>query len=51
MEYEIDKLEDYNPKKEKIKTQRDDVLLNAKEFYKGRKMILIAFENDAFPLA
>ena len=47
MEDEIDRLEDYNPEKEKIITQRDNVLPNAKEFYKGRKMILIAFENDA----
>ena len=30
MGYEIDRLEDYNPKKEKIKTQRDNVFLNAK---------------------
>ena len=26
------------------------VLLNAIEFYKGRKMILIAFKNNVFPL-
>ena len=51
MEFEIDKLDHYNPKKEKIKTQKDKVLANAKELYKGRKMILMAFENDTFPLA
>ena len=51
MEFEIDKLDDYNPKKGKIKTQKDKVLSNAKEFYKGTKIILNAFENDAFPLA
>ena len=38
-------------KKEKNKTQRDSVLFKAKEFCIGGKMILIAFENGAFPLA
>ena len=50
MEDKIKALENYNPKSEKYKTQRTSTLLNAKEFYKGRKMILIAFENDMFPL-
>ena len=50
MEYIIIKLEDYKPKKKEIKTQKDVVLPNAIEFYKGRKMILIAFENNVFPL-
>ena len=40
MEYMIKRSENYNPKSKKYKTQ----------FYKGRKMILIAFENDVFPL-
>ena len=31
-------------------TQETSTLLNAKEFYKGRKMILFAFESDIFPL-
>ena len=43
-------LEYYNPKREKFKTQKESVLLTAREFYKGRKMILIAFENNVFPL-
>ena len=47
----IERLVDYNLNKEKNKTQREIVLSNAKEFYKGRKMILIAFKNGAFPLA
>ena len=51
MEDEIERLDDYKPKKEKIKTQKEIILFNAKEFYKGRKMILIEFENGAFPLA
>ena len=37
-------------KKEKFKAQRESTLLNAKEFYKGRRMILSAFENGAFSL-
>ena len=41
----ITRLEDYNPKKEKYKTQKTSTFLNAREFYKGRKMIVIAFEN------
>ena len=50
MEDKIRKLDEYNTKKEKLKAQRKCTLLNANEFYKGRKMILIAFENGAFPL-
>ena len=46
MENIIARLEYYNPKKE-IKTS---VPPTAKDFYKGRKMILIAFENNAFLL-
>ena len=38
-------------KKEKFKTQKESVFLNAREFYKLRKMILIAFENNVFPLS
>ena len=37
-------------KKKKRKHKKNKVLPNAKEFYKGKKMILMAFENDAFPL-
>ena len=37
-------------KKEKFKEQRESVIFNAREFSKGRKMILIAFENRAFSL-
>ena len=40
----IRRLENYNANKEKSKTQKTTRLLNEKEFYKGRKMILIAFE-------
>ena len=50
MENEIKRLKDYNKKKEKFKKQKENTLHNAREFYKGRKMILIAFENNVFPL-
>ena len=50
MEDMITKLDYYSPKKEKHKTQGEKTPHNAREFYKGRKMILIAFENDIFPL-
>ena len=33
-----------------MKDTKAITLLNAKEFYKERKMILIAFENDVYPL-
>ena len=46
----IIKLDEYNSKKEKFKAQIESTLLNAREFYKGRKMILIAFQNGIFPL-
>ena len=46
----IKNLDEYNPEKEKIKVQKESTLFSAKEFYKGRRMILIAFEIGAFPL-
>ena len=45
----IAKLNYYNPKKEKFKPEKESTLLNAREFYKGRRMILIVFETDIFP--
>ena len=42
----IIKLDYYSPKKEKYEAQRESILLNSRELYKGRKIILIAFEND-----
>ena len=50
MENMVIKLDEYNPSKEKCKTQKASTLLNAKEFYKRRKVIFIAFENGVFPL-
>ena len=46
----IRKLDNYNANSEKYKTQKTNTLPNAREFYKERKMILIAFENDVCPL-
>ena len=41
---------DYNPIKNVYKNKKVDNLSNAREFYKGRREILIAFEENMFPL-
>ena len=41
---------DYNPVKDVYKNQKPNILLNAREFYKGRREILITFEENMFPL-
>ena len=41
---------DYNPVKNVYKNQINNILLNAKEFYNRRKEVLIAFEENMFPL-
>ena len=51
MQSTIKRLGEYKPKKEEYEKQKTSVLSNVKEFFKGREMILIAFENGAFPLA
>ena len=40
----------YSLIKDVYKSKKANTLLNAKEFYKGRKDILIAFEENIFPL-
>ena len=45
MEDEVKRLENYYPKQEKSRTQKENTLHIAREFYKGRKMILVAFEK------
>ena len=50
MENMFDSFIDYNPIKDKYKSKKVNILLNAKEFYKGRREILIAFEENIFPL-
>ena len=41
---------DYNPFKDVYKNQKTNILLNAREFYTGRKEVLIPFEENMFPL-
>ena len=43
-------LNEFGPNKEKYKTLKTSILLYEREFYKERKMIIDAFENDIFPL-
>ena len=40
---------DYNPIKKVYNDQKVNILLNAREFYKGQREILIAFEENMFP--
>ena len=47
----IRKLDDYNRKRKKIEVQRESSLLNAKELYKEKTMILVAFKNGALLLS
>ena len=49
MENLLIKLDEYSPKKEKQKTLKTSALLDGREFYKGRKMIIDAFKNGIFP--
>ena len=49
MENLLIKLDEYSPKKEKQKTLKTIALLDGREFYKGRKMIIDAFKNGIFP--
>ena len=51
MENMLECFVDYNPIKTAHKNQRANILLNAREFYKGRKEVLIAFEENMFPLS
>ena len=41
---------DYNPNKNVYKNRKVNIILNEREFYKGRREILIAFEENMFPL-
>ena len=45
MENMIKKLNDYNPNREKYKTEKTNNPSHAIKVYKGRKMILIDFQN------
>ena len=43
-------LKKYKPKKELYIEKRRKLLINADNFYKGREMIIDAFENKVFPM-
>ena len=49
----LKKLKDYKPKKKNSKYYKlkDNLLINAKKFCDGRKMIIEAFKNKIFPLS
>ena len=44
MENMLENFVNYKPVKDTYKNKKTNVLLNAREFYKGRRKILIAFE-------
>ena len=50
MEEVIRSLVKYSPNSQKYKIHKISTLLNAREFYKRRKMTNIAFENGIFPI-
>ena len=50
MENMLESFINYNPIKNVYKNKKVNTLLNAREFYKGRREILIAFEENMFPL-
>ena len=50
MENMLENFIDYSLIKNVYKKQKINILLNAREFYKGRREILIAFEENMFPL-
>ena len=50
MENMLENFVNYKPVKDTYKNKKTNVLLNAREFYKGRRKILIAFEENMFPL-
>ena len=45
----LNALERYDPRKPDYKTARDSLLINAKNLYDGRKVIIDAFKNKIFP--
>ena len=50
MENVLENFVNYNLVKNVYKTQKINILLTAREFYKGRKELIIAFEENIFPL-
>ena len=50
MENVLERFIDCNPIKDMYKNKKTNILLNAREFYKGRKEVFIVFEENMFPL-
>ena len=50
MENVLERFIDCNPIKDMYKNKKTNILLNAREFYKGRKEVFIVFEKNMFPL-
>ena len=46
----LERFIDYSPIKDMYKSKNINTLSNVREFYKGRREILIAFEENIFPL-
>ena len=47
----LDALDKYKPRKPDYETARKSILINAKNFYNGREMIINAFKTEIFPLS
>ena len=43
-------LKSHKPKKRKYKENKEKLLINAQNFYDGRRIIINAFKNEIFPL-
>ena len=50
MENVLERFIDCNPIKDMYRNKKTNILLNAREFYKGRKEVFIVFEENMFPL-
>ena len=50
MENMLENFVNYNLIKDVYENKKDNILLNARELYKGRREVIIAFEEDMFPL-
>ena len=46
----LESLIDYSPIRDIYKSKKVNILLNAREFYKERIKIFVAFEENIFPL-
>ena len=46
----LDELKKYNPRNSKYRKCKENPLINAQNFYDGRKIIINAFKDKIFPL-